>query len=129
MLTAEKVSEIFEDCLFKNEEIIDGKPIIEPIKVEGIINNFGFYPDRLKNHTVKIVELLNELPDNFKEWTGSGWTFLNACNDKEGSQWGEHCNIEQLVVLGIGIGKVKYCIPKEMWGILPGGMPYFGILK
>lgn len=37
--------------------------------------------------------------------------------------------MEQLVSLGIGIKKVKYCMPKEMWSILPGGMPYFMILK
>ena len=129
MITAEKVSEIFEDCLFENEEVIEGKPIIAPVEVEGIISRFGFHPDRIKKHTEEIIELLNELPDTFKEKSGGGWSFLQACNDNKGRQWGEHNNMEQLVSLGIAIGKVKYCMPKEMWSILPGGMPYFVILE
>ena|SRR3990167_5404338 len=129
MITAEKVSEIFKDCLFKDEEMIEGKPIIAPVEVEGIISRFGFHPDRIKIHAGEIIELLNELPEEFKEKTGGGWSFLNACNDKEGRQWGEHNNMEQLFSLGIAIGKVKYCMPKEMWSMLPGGMPYLVILK
>jgi len=49
------------------------------------------------------------------------------CMDKHGVQWGEHRNIEQLVVLGIAAKMVKYCMPRDMWGILPGGMPYIAI--
>jgi len=35
--------------------------------------------------------------------------------------------MEQLVCLGIAIGRVGYNLPKENWDILPGGVPYIVI--
>ena len=46
---------------------------------------------------------------------------------KSGEQWGEHMNIEQLLALGIATGQAGYPMPKEMWKMLPGGMPYFTV--
>lgn len=37
--------------------------------------------------------------------------------------------VEQLVQLGIALGKVKYCLPREAWKNLPGGVPYFMVLS
>ena len=71
-----------------------------------------------------IYEMLNQLPDNFKKESGGGMTFLNACVDVNGIQWGEHRSVEQLVVLGLAINKVRYCFPREFWDSMPGGMPY-----
>jgi hypothetical protein len=128
-LTSEKVSEIFEDCLFRNEEIVDGKPNLKPIEIEGIISKFGFHPLRTESHRAEIIELLNELPEQFRQDKGGGWSFLQACMDKNGHQWGEHRNMEQLFALGMAIEKVSYAIPKEMWSMLPGNMPYLTIKK
>jgi hypothetical protein len=36
-----------------------------------------------------------------------------------------HATMEQLILLGVGIGKVKSLMPREMWDVLPGGMPYY----
>lgn len=124
ILNTERVEEIFLKCLFK-----DGEDTGNGIDVEGVIVNVKFNPERIEENKAKIIEMLDELPDNFKEGQGGGWSFLNACMDKYDSQWGEHKNIEQLVMLGIAIAKVKYGMPKEMWNILPGGMPYITILK
>ena len=35
--------------------------------------------------------------------------------------------MEQLFVLGMGLGLVKYGLPRSMWNVLPGGMPYISI--
>jgi len=126
-LTAEKVESIFMDCLFKDEEAIEGKPVVEPIKVEGIIHTFGFHPARIESHKKEIVDLLMELPATFQKNAG-GWSFLQACQTKDRVQWGEHMNMEQLFALGIAIDKVKYIFPRNMWNTLPGGMPYLVIL-
>lgn len=53
-----------------------------------------------------------------------GSSFLNACVDRDGVQWGEHVNVDELVMLGQGIGKLKFCLPRERWDVFPGGMPY-----
>lgn len=122
-LTPEKVESIFLDCLFKEEEDTSNH-----IKAEGIVHTVGFHPGRLESHKEEVEELLEELPDEFKKSGGGGWSFLNACNDRHGNQWtGLHRTMEQLVLLGIAIGKVKFQLPRETWKALPGGMPYLVI--
>ena len=122
-LTAENVDRVFTECLFKEDE--DHSTYVE---AEGIVNKMGFHPERVKTHAEEISSMLDQLPDQFHEKTGGGWSFLNACNRKDGVQWGEHRNMEQLITLGIAIKKVRYCMPREMWVAFPGGMPYFVIL-
>ena len=120
-LNPERVNAVFMDCLFR-----DGEDTSKHVKAEGIVRNVEFHPERLESHRAEIVAMLDELPEQFQEKSGGGWSFLNACNDKHGNQWtGLHQTMEQLFQLGIGIGKVKSLIPREMWSALPGGMPYY----
>lgn len=119
-LSSERVETIFKDCLFR-----DGEDTSEHIVAEGIIRNVGFHPGRIKEHHQEIHDLLAELPDTFRD---SGWSFLNACMDKHGNQWADlHRTMEQLVQLGIAIEEVEYCVPRDAWSLLPGGMPYFKV--
>lgn len=121
-LTAENVHTVFMDCLFNDDE-----PTENHIIGEGIMMKCGFNPERLHNHEADIVSMLDELPQEFKEKGGGGWSFMNACVTKTGVQWGQHRNVDQLVTLGLAIKKVKFQLPREMWSILPGGMPYFSV--
>jgi len=122
-LTARNVEIVFNNCLCENEESTQSY-----IKAEGIVNIFGFHPERIKKYKDDIYKMLKQLPDAFQKETGGGMSFLNACDNKNGDQWtGLHQIMEQLVVLGIAIDKVKYCLPKPMWSLLPGSMPYFVI--
>lgn len=124
-LTADNVHETFMKCLFKNEE-----PKDNPVIAEGIMMKVGFHPERLKENEENIYSMLNGLSDDFKESGGGGMSFLNACNDKEGNQWADlHRTMEELVVMGIAIGKVRFQFAKEMWSMFPGGMPYFVVLN
>ncbi len=119
-LTAEKVVAVFEDCLFK-----DGEDTANHVKAEGITTIVRFHPQRLEGHRKDIEAMLAGLPDNFQA-SGGGMSFLNACLDRDGNQWtGMHQTMEQLFQLGIAIGKVKPCLPRDMWSVLPGGMPYY----
>ena len=124
-VTASNMSELtsnaFMDCLFK-----EGEDTTNLVKVEGIKSMFGLHPQRLEEKRELVTALLSELPAKFKE----GWTFLNLCTTKDGKQWTDsHSVCEQLVVLGIGLGLMKYCMPKEMWEFLPGGVPYIMVVK
>ena len=131
MIDPEKVEEIFTDCLYRNEEISSLAANEMPegmIKVEGIVATFGFHPERVKQHEAEIIEMLSQLPDNFKKSGGGGWSFLNACNTKDGELWtGLHQRMEQLFCLGIAIRKVEYMFSRDMWMTLPGSMPYIVI--
>ena len=124
MINCDRLAEILSDCMFQESELVDGVPVIEPVKVEGILHNFGFHPDRVCNHKQEIISMVNELPDAFTK----GWSFLNMCVDKEGNQWtGLHIVMEQLLALGLAINKISYCLPKHMWHLLPGNMPYIQV--
>lgn len=118
-LTSENVKEVFMKCLFK-----EGEDTSNFIPAKSVMTNVGFNPERIKENESKIIELLSGLPDDFKTSGGGGMSFLNACVDKSGNQWGEHQNIDQLLCLGIAIDKVSFPMPREFWNALPGGMPY-----
>jgi hypothetical protein len=122
-VTATNMSELtynaFMDCLFN-----EGEDTTNQVKVEGIVNKFGLHPQRLEEKRELVTDLLAELPAEFKE----GWSFLNLCTTKDGKQWtGMHCICEQLVVMAIGLGLMEYCVQRELWAILPGGVPYLKI--
>lgn len=122
-VTASNMSEltrnVFMDCLFK-----EGEDTTNHVKVEGITSMFGLHPQRLEEKRELVTALLAELPEEFKE----GYTLLNFCTTKDGEQWtGEHRVCEQLIVMAIGLNLMEYCMPREMWAVLPGGVPYIMI--
>ncbi len=124
-LDSQVVHDMFMDCLFH-----DGEPTTSYIPAEGIMTIVGFHPDRLAKYTSEIVAFLTELPVPFMEKQGGGWSFLQACEDKNGHMWtGEHRVMEMLFQLGIAIGKVKALFPRDMWDALPGGMPYYVVME
>lgn len=122
-LTTDHVDSVFRDCLFKDDEDTSNH-----IVAEGVVRTVGFHPGRINQHRQEIHDMLAELPNAFRLSGGGGSSFLSACLDRHGNQWtGMHQIQEQLVQLGIAIGEVKYCLPREMWTVFPGGMPYFVI--
>lgn len=126
----EEVEAALKDCLYRPEEI-DGDKIPEgAVLVEGIVSKFGLHPGRLETHRDQVVSWLYLLPKQFREEEGGGWSFLNACNQEDGTQWtGLQQRMDQLFCLGMGLGRVKCQMPREMWKVLPGGVPYYSILK
>jgi len=125
MNIAQEVDSIMRFCLFKSEEIIDGNAPADAILVDGITADLGFHSGRVAEKREEIRALLNEMSPEFHKKGGGGMTFLNLCNDKNGEQWTDfHKSMECLVVLGIAAGMAQYCLPKELWSALPGGLPY-----
>lgn len=120
-LNDDQVVNVLKECLFR-----DGEDATNAVIVEGIVNTYGFDPDRLKTHEEEIVRMLAELPKQFRKSGGGGWSFLQACEDRHGRQWtGLHRTMEGLFVLGMAVGKVQCQLPREFWNALPGGMPYY----
>lgn len=120
LINPNRVNEIFLDCMFNDDEIVNGTPIVEPIAVDGVTIKIGLHPGRVEAHKAEISQILIQLPEEFKE----GWSFLNLCMDKDGNHWAEHRTCEELVMLGLSTGLMEYILPREMWSALPGGMPY-----
>lgn len=95
---------------------------------EGITRTFVFDPARLETQREEVTAILNEMQRGFFRDTGGGWTFLYLCEDRHGNLWtGLHQICEDLCCLGIALGLVEWCAPRELWPALPGGMPYLVI--
>ena len=121
MIDADLIEGMFKDCLLRKEEIQNGQAVIETVKVEGIVHTFVFNKQRLESYSHTVTNIINELPHQFQE----GWSFLNLCIDKNGVQWtGEYRICEQLACIAMGLKKAEYCLSRESWPMLPGGMPY-----
>jgi len=130
-LTAANVDEIFRKCLHTDEEakllMKDTKKGEAPAGMEvtrGIMTMVAFHQGRIADSKPAIIEMVKQLPDEFHKGKGGGMSFLSMCVDKDGTQWGEHPTMDQLVILALAAGVGQYCMPREMWSILPGGMPY-----
>lgn len=119
-LTSEAVSDIMKNCL-SEVECDDASVKV----VQGIVYSYAFKKSALLANAAKITDLLKQLPTGFMASQGGGMSFIYAAMDKDDNQWGEQCNAEQLMCLGLAIDKVGYCLPREFWSALPGGVPYF----
>ena len=129
IIDPQEVEKVFSDCLYKKEEMegVDDVPK-DAVIVEGIVSKFGFHPGRLEEKRKKVIEWLKALPHQFRKNDGGGWSFLNACEQENGVQWtGLHQRMEQLFCLGMGLGLVECQLPRKMWVVLPGRMPYYVI--
>lgn len=120
-LTVNAVETIFVECLTN-----ENNP--NKISCTPVVHMCVFDKEKIENKSKEILGLLMELPTEFRRSSGGGYSFLMACNDKDGNQWtGLHVNMEKLFALGMAAGHVEHLMPKEMWSILPGGVPYFVI--
>lgn len=131
LLTSQNVNETFVKCLFTEDEVKDLNPGETPqdaILIEGLCQKIGFNGKRIEENKKNISAMLMQLPKQFREKEGGGWSFLNACKTKDGEEWtGMHQHMEELLLLGIAAGYAKIMSPRETWKIFPGGVPYFMI--
>lgn len=121
-LTAENVNRIFNSCL-------KGQDKIDIIEVHGVRHFVGFKQTKLKEFEKDIIDMLNCLPDGFKKSKGGGLSFVQAVNDNNDDQWADlHETVDELVCLGLSVGKIQFLLPREEWNKFYGGMPYFAVL-
>lgn len=122
-LTSNNVEAVIKDCLYKEGET----PSADYITAKGIMRSFGFKPDKITAHTDDIKSMLDQLPYQFKRESGGGWSAINAVNDNKGNQWGSQQCVDNLICLGLAINAIEYLMPRDLWVVFPGGMPYFVI--
>jgi hypothetical protein len=130
MIDPKRVNELLIDCLFRNEELGD-TPNIMPeggVKVEATMVTFGFHPDRLQAHRFEVVEMLKQLDDSFMQSKGGGMSLMNMVATKDGELWtGIQKTADELFALAKGMDLADFTLPRDMWVVLPGQMPYITI--
>lgn len=122
LINSDEVMLIFNACCSMP---VDANNILQ---VDGILKPFIFNKTILDQHKEQIRTWLAALPEQFQAEQGGGWSFLNACNDKNNVLWtGFHHVMDKLFCLGIALGLADYCLPREYWKSLPGEVPYIVI--
>lgn len=123
LIDANAVHTTFLGCLFK-----EGEDTTEHVKAEGVQHRVGFHPQRLQEAAATVKGWLDALPAAFQAKQGGGWSFLQACNDRNDEQWtGLHQTMDELLTLGIATKQARILMPREMWSMFPGGVPYFSV--
>lgn len=123
LINSDEVMQVFDACHVQPE-----KELPDMVKVEGIISVFYFKKSELSRHKEQVKTWLAALPEYFQAEQGGGWSFLYACQDRNGVQWtGFHHVMDKLFSLGIALELVQYCLPREYWEHMPGGVPYMVI--
>jgi len=134
MIDAMELEAVLKECMFREEELEKGpdgeQQILAPARFgEGVmVTVFGFHEQRLMGHRETIIGWLKQLPEGFfADSEGKGGSFLGACETRDGVQWGEHRNMEQLFALSNALGLSRFLVARFLWNMLPGGMPYIVI--
>lgn len=119
VLTSDKVIGIYKECLMHDDEVKNNEPLVDFTMAEGLRAITVFNTERLNSRKSDIIQMVDELPN-----IDAGPSFLALCMDKNGRQWtGDHGVMDLLVQLGIGVGALSYCLPRDMWTLLPGQVP------
>ena len=123
-LTAENVNKVFFGCMYKEEikdvqDIPHGSIIVEGISMTGV-----FDPARVEANRADIKELLSDINEDFSSKEAGGTSFMALPFRKDGEQWGEQPNAQELMLVGVASGYMRYLVPPDGWKVLPGGMPY-----
>ena len=110
-LTAENVESVFFDCLFTKYELVNYKSCIDPVIARGIVHDFCLHPLRLDRHRQNVIDMLAQTPAIFHKDTGGSFLRLRMTN--KGKRWGIRQNVEQLLVLGLGLEVIQYRVPRK----------------
>lgn len=112
MLDPAEIHQVFVLSQCQNETInCIGIERIDPEK-----DPFQFDLDKLEDFKDRITSWFQEMDMVFFKKSGGGWAYHNMTHDKRGILWTEDLEIiEELIGLGIAIGKCQYLLPRENW--------------
>ena len=122
-LSAKNVKKVFLGCMYKRgisdtEDIPNGS-----IVVEGINSNVVFDPEMVNANKEDIRDFISQIMDDFSSVKDKGSSFINLPFNKDKKRWGDDVDAEQLMILCIAAGYMKYLTPSSEWINHPGGKP------
>jgi hypothetical protein len=121
-LTVQNVCLLAGECRAANDS-----PESQVIEVVGARFRGRFNPAKIKQHQAAITAMVQQLPREFHQNGGGGYTMLNACMRQDGVQWSSfQTHTDILACLAIAAGAAQWGLPRELfdWSRLPGGLPY-----
>lgn len=123
-LISERVDQLLNLCFVSNEPTEGTIAVLDSVTAPCYMDSA-----LIAEHKAEIDAMLMQLPDNFMASKGGGYSFIAAAYTNTGEQWtGLQANVAALFVLGLATGKVKLLLPRDMWDLLPGNVPYYIVL-
>lgn len=114
------VNDIFSYCLLSENEIVDGKPIVQSIYCEGIKFDYLLSTKRLNDKKDVISSLIDSI-DSVEE--GVSVSLLGKT--KDGKEWTNSSDtLEKVMVLGVGNGDLIIPFSRDLDKSLKGSVPY-----
>jgi hypothetical protein len=134
---ADQIHDAVLDCLLTNDEVKQITPedlaLLQKDQsdaatcakysirlVHGALLRMGLHQGRLEKYRPMVIDSIKNLDPVFSHMGGS---FLMLCMNKDGGQWGEHQNVDELLALALGLGMCEFTLPRHLWGALPGNLP------
>ena len=123
-LTYERVRSVYERC-YRDQTA----RILAKAEVEGWLLRHTFSVVQLTKAREDIVKMLLCLPEGFRTDEGGGGSVAQMIMRDDGTPWtGEMPDVEKLLVLGMAVGLMEFCAPRDKWHRLPGGFPYVRVM-
>ena len=114
------VNDIFSYCLLTENEIVDGKPIVQSTYCEGIKFDYLFSTKRLSDKKESISTLI-DLIDSVED----GISVNSLGKTKDGKEWTSSSDtLEKVMVLGVSSGDLIIPFSRELDKSLKGSVPY-----
>ncbi len=130
-LTYNNLRDVTLDCLYRPEELPENPSKDNlpegAVLSQGVMTTLVLHPERLESHREDIRSMLSQLDDSFMKSKGGGMSMLNMPFTKDGTQYGEQRDADALFMLGQAIGCASFVLPREMWAMFPGGLPYVAV--
>jgi len=107
-LESQKISELFYNCFFEADEIINGRPIGEFTSIKSINPNKNITVllstmklNKNKNIIIEYIDLLPKIDE--------GNSLDNLCFDRNGNKWCEDIQIlDQLLMMALACQLISY---------------------
>ena len=114
------VNDIFSYCLLTENEIVDGKPIVQSTYCEGIKFDYLFSTKRLSDKKESISTLIDMI-DSVED----GISVNSLGKTKDGKEWTSSSEtLEKVMVLGVSSGDLIIPFSREFDKALKGSVPY-----
>lgn len=132
-LTQANVHTLIMHALYNiSEAPADGSSPPDAVRVDGIVFDYGFNPERLADTREDLLAMFAEIdPRYFNE---NGFSFLFLGFDKDEKEWTSTSMtegtahgfkyVESFLCLALAQGLAKYTFPRALWRLLPGGAPF-----
>jgi hypothetical protein len=99
------------------------------VTITGWLLRHTFSVRQLQRDREEIIRMLLCMQAGFRTDERGGGSVGAAIVREDGQLWtNDMSDVEKLISVGMALGLVEFCAPRDRWGSLPGGLPYVRVM-